>query len=528
MDEIKYLYGAAVQGIQSFIFQTNELKDIVGASELVEQICTTAFDEFATDGESILRAAGNIKYIFTNKKHCENAVREFPKKVMEMAPGITISQAVVIYEELEYNESLSKYVEKQINNRETKVFQSFANAVDELESRLRTQRNKPMNSVTIGLMGMLRSRKTGLPVVFHEEKKDEYMDAATYEKRYELVTKEKLRRKRTTKRLCEKSFNIKFISDQQIAYDIEEITTKNDWIAIIHADGNGLGQIVQKIGKDKDIFKEFSQKLDKATIESANKAFEFVKTEFKINDEDKIPIRPIVLGGDDLTVIIRGDMAVSYVTEFMRQFEQKTKDYLGKIITDNKVFEGGADRLTACAGIAFIKSSFPFYYGYDLAEALCSEAKKDAKLDEHTKANNGLAPSCLMFHKVQDSFVEDYGEIVKRELTPCPNYTFKYGPYYINELTGRWTIEKLQNNVKCLDGKEGNAVKSHLRQWMSLMHNDKEAASQKAFRIIEILSNTKLKEMVLHVTGGNEKSPVYDMLALSSIINQETKNQEDK
>ena len=36
----KYLYGASVQGIQQFIFQTNELKDIVGASELVEFICT--------------------------------------------------------------------------------------------------------------------------------------------------------------------------------------------------------------------------------------------------------------------------------------------------------------------------------------------------------------------------------------------------------------------------------------------------------------------------------------------------------
>ena len=41
----KYLYGAAVQGIQNFIFQTNELKDIVGASELVEDICTNLFQE---------------------------------------------------------------------------------------------------------------------------------------------------------------------------------------------------------------------------------------------------------------------------------------------------------------------------------------------------------------------------------------------------------------------------------------------------------------------------------------------------
>lgn len=501
MSEIKYLYGAAVQGIQSFIFQTNELKDIVGASELVEQICTTGFNEFGSKEEnSILRAAGNIKYIFTNKEDCEKAVLEFPKTVMEMAPGITISQAVV---------------------RMEGEYACFAKAVDELESRLRTQRNKPMNSTTIGLMGMLRSRKTGFPAV--EQDRSDYLDLA--------ATKKKAMSSGAHYHLCQKSFGIEELQNR-IAYNIEEITTKNDWIAVIHADGNGLGQIVQKIGKQENVFKEFSSTLDEATKKSAHKAYNAVKDKFG-TENNFIPIRPIVLGGDDMTAIIRGDLAIDYCNAYLDAFEKNTKKMLGTIaIKHNDMIDEQRsilqNGLTACAGIAFIKSSFPFYYGYDLAEALCSEAKKDAKSEEHKNANNGLAPSCLMFHKVQDSFVEDYGEIVKRELTPCPNYTFKYGPYYINELTGRWTIEKLQNNVKCLDGKEGNAVKSHLRQWMSLMHNDKEAASQKAFRIIEILSNTKLKEMVLHVTDGNEKSPVYDMLALSSIINQVTKNEEDK
>ena len=32
---VNYLYGASVQGIQSFIFQTDKLKEIVGASNLV-------------------------------------------------------------------------------------------------------------------------------------------------------------------------------------------------------------------------------------------------------------------------------------------------------------------------------------------------------------------------------------------------------------------------------------------------------------------------------------------------------------
>ena len=43
MEKCRYLYGASIQGIQRFIFQTDRLKDIVGASELVEQACTEVF-----------------------------------------------------------------------------------------------------------------------------------------------------------------------------------------------------------------------------------------------------------------------------------------------------------------------------------------------------------------------------------------------------------------------------------------------------------------------------------------------------
>ena len=48
----KYLYGASVQGIQDFIFKTDKLAEIVGASELVEQICTTLFLQVSGLNES--------------------------------------------------------------------------------------------------------------------------------------------------------------------------------------------------------------------------------------------------------------------------------------------------------------------------------------------------------------------------------------------------------------------------------------------------------------------------------------------
>ena len=35
---MNYYYGASIQGIQGFIFATNKLKEIIGASEIVKNI----------------------------------------------------------------------------------------------------------------------------------------------------------------------------------------------------------------------------------------------------------------------------------------------------------------------------------------------------------------------------------------------------------------------------------------------------------------------------------------------------------
>ena len=63
-----------------------------------------------------------------------------------------------------------------------------------------------------------------------------------------------------------------------------------------------------------------------------------------------------------------------------------------------------------------------------------------------------LPASCLAFHKVQDSFIVDYKDIILRELTPNKNYTFQFGPYYVYggegllsdapaKQKGRWSVE---------------------------------------------------------------------------------------
>ena len=40
-----YLYGVSIQGIQGYIFETNKLKEIVGASNIIEDFCSLDFLE---------------------------------------------------------------------------------------------------------------------------------------------------------------------------------------------------------------------------------------------------------------------------------------------------------------------------------------------------------------------------------------------------------------------------------------------------------------------------------------------------
>jgi hypothetical protein len=255
--------------------------------------------------------------------------------------------------------------------------------------------------------------------------------------------------------------------------------------------------------------------LDKSTRIAARKAYEGV---YKPEKNKKIPFRPIVIGGDDLTVVCRGNLALPFTKLFLQYFEDETKANFKSISEKVAFLKNG---LTACAGIAYINESYPFHYGYNLAETLCGEAKKAAK---EGLGETEITPSCLMFHKVQDSFVEEFKEIREREMCAGKGdkkIRFDFGPYYLESTKKTPTIEKLEDSVKLLNGKEGNAVKSHLRQWLTDLHNEPELAKQKLDRLISAASKSTMKtlqELKLPNSAiQNGKSPVYDWLTIHSI-----------
>jgi CRISPR/Cas system-associated protein Cas10 (large subunit of type III CRISPR-Cas system) len=393
---------------------------------------------------------------------------------MEKAPGITLSQAVV-----------------KINNPSN----SPDNFV-ELENKLKAQRKKPFRPTSLTGLGIKRVSKTGNSAV-HRSKNGELMDSTVLSlqnsKRY-------------------KGLNSKLIQNDQYSEDkfpkmFADITDpkKSDWLAVIHADGNSLGKTIQKLIRENgaDSYRKFSINLEKSTVNAAAKAFESLKID---PNADKYPIQPVVIGGDDLTVICRADLALKFTNAFLEYFEQETHDRIS------------VGKLSACAGIAFIKEKYPFHYAIKLAEELCSEAKKQSK-----SIDKNDIPSSLIFHKVQSSFSNNYSEIKERVLLAKESkINFKYGPYGIrNDTTELTNINELFEINKILN--KDKSPKSSIHKWLSSLFNNKESAIQLLKRIIEVTDKSFISDLSLNEELKNlEKESLtstilYDALTILSL-----------
>ncbi|MBL3553151.1 Cas10/Cmr2 second palm domain-containing protein [Rhodovulum sulfidophilum] len=148
-------------------------------------------------------------------------------------------------------------------------------------------------------------------------------------------------------------------------------------VALVHIDGNGVGRFFAGLqGKLSDV-RPVSAALAQATKDAAAEAMIAVlKASVPPPGGGKpvVPARPILLGGDDLTVLLRADLALDFARGFSAAFERKTEELFGQI-------EGlqGHEGLTAKTGIVFMGPKQPFVQAYELCEDLAKEARAETQ-----------------------------------------------------------------------------------------------------------------------------------------------------
>ena len=193
-------------------------------------------------------------------------------------------------------------------------------------------------------------------------------------------------------------------------------------VGVVHIDGNGVGAIMRDLGSahskaqeagvcvsadevhtdPDDALQAFimvvNKRLDKTVKDAIALSWYDVQ---ELTPDSVVPIVPVLVGGDDVTVYTDGRFAIPFAEAYIRHYEELTeKDELLKQLA---VVAGAkeAGPLTASAGVAIVGRNFPFHIAYDLAEELVSRGKKLGK-------KPGTVPcSTINFHVLRDATVLD-------------------------------------------------------------------------------------------------------------------------
>jgi hypothetical protein len=211
---------------------------------------------------------------------------------------------------------------------------------------------------------------------------------------------------------------------------------------VVHIDGNGMAKVFQNVNSLPEIrklsiaVKEITHESLKKTIEEKIvKDFERIMKALGFKDEKEenfpkvknknklyIPIRPIIIGGDDITFVCNGKLGIYLAKCYLQKFEELAKENKELNKLKNKLkFEP----LSACAGIAITKAKFPFYRGYELAEQLC----RSAKLKRKEKTPKG---SWLDFHIAYGGFSGTLEDIRESHYKAVKG-NLLYRPYYLTK-----------------------------------------------------------------------------------------------
>lgn len=415
------IYGFEVRSIQSYILRSGKLKDMVGASELVNSLTgdllkQTLKDLGLKEGTHLTyarRAGGALTIFFEQPSQAEDFRDLWTLRVQKRAPGLLFKNALV---------PLSNGVKA---------------AWETLRLEMSADQNRP--PANLPLSGPLIKRYIRTGVVATESqynKPDEniFLDAATHAKRH--MQKEDLADRFTPKDWQTKAHWPKILVAEEGDDDNESALLENredgDYLALIHADGNGLGQLLgtlkDELPDDPKVFAKcwyaFSKAVDHATARAVQMAIgAVVKDSHIVQGKSVMPIRPLILGGDDLTLLIHSELALLFTETFLKNFENTTREELA-----NLTFNPGVDKLTACAGIVFLKPKMPFHQVNRLCESLCTAAKKKSK--KHLLAD-GHVPGSLIFHRLTAGFIDNWPDIVDGELTTPDGQFLTMQPYSV-------------------------------------------------------------------------------------------------
>lgn len=477
---------------QAYIFKNKELKKNIDASYTIDEITSSGYFEkyfpeyYNKEKNLVYSGGGHTILVFDNDVEendntgKENQAVRFAKKLSK--------QIFCDYDGLEVFIKIMDYNE---NDDPSKNIQNLMKKLEEKKAIRRA-------SFRQGTFGMEVS-KGEAERVFDSEKKEK-----------EAEQRKKDAENRREKRIREEKKKIQ--EEETTHYELVTQLEKlggnkddNNFIAVVHIDGNLMGKKVQENDKELrkildrisdpekklDMYREkkqeFSEKIDKLFKGAYSDMQDAVKKQIEngnlkdlsleevVNEEKQInfPVRRIITAGDDICFVSEGRIGIECAVEYMKALWKRSKG-------EN----------SACAGVAIVHQSYPFYKAYEIAESLCSSAKKyNASLDKE-----GCANACAIDWHIE--YGEMYGGLdeIRKHYVDADGKSILARPYFV---CGKAEYE----------GKAGNRTYADFKQTMEEMeyalHNKCEDEEDR------MIARRKLKELRTYLKESDEAVDAY-------------------
>jgi len=478
-------------GIQNYIFGSNRLRENVGASALVEQATADWVLEIieklvarhninpsftgATlyqrmdwmrwierdnlQAEVLYSGGGNTVVLFAERKDAIAFVTKYTQRLLEQAPGLEVA---CVHQTVTWDAP-------QGNLRDT-LRETGALLI-------RKKAIRPLPTPILGLGVTAECESTGLPATDFDPLYSEVIDPDR--RRYRPVSSTIFAKaKRETQEWSRQRLETLFPAFQAVDCDfwynpddtsdlLDEKEGEGRYIAVVHADGNRMGERFQILlgGKHSTLTTaatdratlQLLRQLSAAVDNAGRQAMEVLGDQLatlvgpvekgKRSEKDKrylrffepgkrdrysldweiqlgynkkrdkfvIPFRPLIYGGDDVTFVCDGRLGLTLATLYLNSFEDTIAQELARAENDTlrNLLQGERmEQIYACAGVAVVKLHYPFSRAYQLAEGLCKSAKADMHGDSLRETEDF---SALDWHFVTGGLYGPIGIIRTRE-----------------------------------------------------------------------------------------------------------------
>jgi len=401
---MKYLLAAEADRIQYLLFRSSRLREVVGGSQLLSRFCKEVKEKplllvpgLEAQVDVITSGGGSFYVEFENEdgEKAEAAARQFGAALAEAynrATGGTLSVA-----------------------KPVEVTAGYGPASEEAGERLRQAKRRGPAVMTphIPYIAFCESCGVGLAVAHEarveEEERAFYLCPSCRAKAAERV---------------ERGLG-GFLKPFYEAVVGQDALPKMDWpheadavgeydvrgyVAYIIADGNGMGEVFGKCGKEQA--KELSGKMDDVLREALAEPIRLLMSNPAANRRPQfVPALPLIMGGDDLFALVPAPWALDIARRLCATFQSEmTKFAQG---------QGIPYEITMTAAVVICKANYPYYLAHQIGEERLSAAKRMVK----ALARTGTHLSAVDFEAVLGS------QAAPKELTGGRRPTLR--PYWV-------------------------------------------------------------------------------------------------